>query len=73
MFDIFDAEGLDIAFWYTFASYHLPHRDDPRTDLDLASTGMVKVHDLPRRTSARRWAKSRVRGPSQPESGTTAS
>jgi hypothetical protein len=44
LLDIFEAEGVDSAFWHVFASYHLPHRDgDPRTDLDLASTGVVKV------------------------------
>jgi hypothetical protein len=41
--DIFNAEGVDAAFVYTFANYHLPHRDDPREDLDLASAGVVKV------------------------------
>ncbi|GAA0420429.1 hypothetical protein Acor_30390 [Acrocarpospora corrugata] len=41
--DILDAEGVDSAFWYTFARYDLPHRDDPRMDFDLASPGVVKV------------------------------
>ena len=40
---IFTAEGVDTAFANTFASYHLPHRRDPRTDLDMASYGVVKV------------------------------
>jgi hypothetical protein len=43
LLDIFDAEGVDTAFAYTFASYHLPHRDDPRQDLDMAAYGVVKV------------------------------
>ena len=30
---------------YTFARYDLPHRDDPRADLDTASAGVVKVLD----------------------------
>jgi hypothetical protein len=38
-------EGVDYAFWYTFARYDLPHRDDPREDFDLASRGLVKVLD----------------------------
>lgn len=40
---ILDDEGVDAAFWYTFARYDLPHRDDPRTDFDMASCGVVKV------------------------------
>jgi hypothetical protein len=35
---IFDAEGVDSAFWFTFAGYRLVHRDEPRTDLDMASS-----------------------------------
>jgi hypothetical protein len=41
--DLLDAEGVDTAFANTFASYHLPHRRDPRADLDMASYGVVKV------------------------------
>jgi hypothetical protein len=41
--DILTAEGVDSAFVYTFARYDLPHRSDPRLDLDLASAGVVKV------------------------------
>jgi hypothetical protein len=41
--DILNAEGVDAAFVYTFANYHLPHRQDPREDLDMASAGVVKV------------------------------
>ena len=44
--DVFDAEGVDAAFVYTFARYDLPHRDDPRADLDRASPGVVKVLDV---------------------------
>lgn len=43
LLDIFTAEGVDTAFVCTFASYNLPHRDDPREDFDLASYGVVKV------------------------------
>jgi hypothetical protein len=43
LLEVFDAEGVDTAFVYTFANYHLPHRDDPREDLDLAAYGVVKV------------------------------
>jgi hypothetical protein len=43
LLDAFDAEGVDTAFAYTFAARYLPHRDDPREDLDMASCGVVKV------------------------------
>ena len=43
LLDIFNAEGVDSVFVYTFANYDGPHRDDPREDLDLASYGIVKV------------------------------
>ena len=45
LLDVFDAEGVDSAFVFTFALYDLPHRPDgdPRDDLDLASYGIVKV------------------------------
>jgi hypothetical protein len=33
----------DTAFVNTFASWHLPHRGDPREDLDMAGYGVVKV------------------------------
>src|SRR5690606_21310240 len=40
---IVDAEGVDSVFVNTFARYDLPHRPDPRQDLDAASYGVVKV------------------------------
>jgi hypothetical protein len=43
LLELFEAEGVDTAFAYTFANYHLPHRADPREDLDMASCGVVKV------------------------------
>jgi hypothetical protein len=45
LLDVFDTEGVDSAFVYTFARYDLPHRSTPREDLDLASYGIVKVLD----------------------------
>jgi hypothetical protein len=47
LLDIFDAEGVDTAFVFTFVSTQLPHRPagDPRDDLDMASYGIVKVLD----------------------------
>ncbi len=41
--DVFDREGVDAAFVYTFANYHLPHRAEPRADLDMAAAGIVAV------------------------------
>ena len=43
LLEVFETEGVDAAFVYTFARYDLPHRDDPRVDLDTASAGVVKV------------------------------
>jgi hypothetical protein len=43
MLAIFDAEGVDTTLVFTFAGYALPHRCNPRDDLDLASYGIVTV------------------------------
>ncbi|WP_280370831.1 hypothetical protein [Nocardia wallacei] len=43
LLEIFDSEGVDSTFVFLFALYNYPHRADPRTDLDLASLGIVKV------------------------------
>lgn len=40
-----DEEGVDGAFWFTFASYGYPFHPDPIYDLDCASYGVVKVLD----------------------------
>jgi len=40
---IFAEEGVDLAFWFTFAAYPLVHAPDPRSDLDMASYGVVKM------------------------------
>jgi hypothetical protein len=45
LLEVFENEGVDAAFVYTFARYDLPHRDDPYLDLDRASAGVVKVLD----------------------------
>jgi hypothetical protein len=42
---IFVAEGVDSAFVNTFALHQLPHRPNPREDLDVGSYGIVKVLD----------------------------
>ena len=43
LLDIFTTEGVDAAFVCTFVCYGLPHRSDPREDLDMASWGVVKI------------------------------
>ncbi|HYB85864.1 MAG TPA: hypothetical protein VEC76_03370 [Streptosporangiaceae bacterium] len=40
---VFADEGVDLAFWFTFAGYRLGHDPDPRRDLDMASYGVVKM------------------------------
>lgn len=44
---IFQSEGIDAAFVYTFANFHLPRRCGRWADLDLASAGIVSVRDEP--------------------------
>ncbi|MBF6176169.1 hypothetical protein [Nocardia blacklockiae] len=47
LLEIFDDEGVDSTFVFLFALHDFPHRPDadPRTDLDLASLGIVKVFE----------------------------
>jgi len=40
---VFTEEGLDLAFWFTFAGYRNTASADPRHDLDLASHGLVSM------------------------------
>jgi hypothetical protein len=43
LLDIFEAEGVETAFVYTFARYDLPHGSALHEDFDMASKGVVKV------------------------------
>lgn len=43
LFALFEEESVDTGFWFTFAGYTLPHRSDPRYDLDLASYGVCAL------------------------------
>jgi hypothetical protein len=45
LLEIFTQEGVDSAFVFSFVLYQLPHRGDPRQDLDRASYGIVKVYE----------------------------
>ncbi len=40
---IFEEEGVDLSFWFTFAGYNLLHNAEPRQDLDLISYGVVTM------------------------------
>ncbi|KAB2346146.1 hypothetical protein [Actinomadura rudentiformis] len=42
---VYEAEGVDAAFWFTFAGYARPHDPEPGRDLDLGSYGVVKMLD----------------------------
>ncbi|MBO7742648.1 hypothetical protein I8J29_00475 [Paenibacillus sp. MWE-103] len=39
---VFEEEGADAAFWFTFVMPYYPHRGEPALDLDIASYGVVK-------------------------------
>ena len=43
LLDIFDEEGADAAFVYTFARWDLPTSSDPERDFDIASLGIVQI------------------------------
>ncbi|HET9636715.1 MAG TPA: hypothetical protein VFP26_12370 [Gemmatimonadaceae bacterium] len=45
LLEVFDSEGVEYAFVYTFARYDLPHHSDAEKDFDLTSRGIVKVVD----------------------------
>jgi len=45
LLEIFTEEGVDSVFVFAFVLYQLPHRRDPREDLDVASYGIVKVYE----------------------------
>jgi hypothetical protein len=51
--EIFEAEGVDLAFWFTFAGYGLVPGPGPRRDLDLASYGLVKMTPAARAPATR--------------------
>jgi hypothetical protein len=44
LLEIFEQEGVDTVFWFTFATYMATHRaDQPRFDLDMGAYGVVKM------------------------------
>jgi hypothetical protein len=40
---VFAAEDVDLAFWFTFAGYSHPTSPDPQLDVDMASYGLVTM------------------------------
>jgi hypothetical protein len=46
---VYDSEGVDSVFVYTFARYDLVDRSESREDFDMASAGIVRVLDGGRR------------------------
>ena len=52
MLAIYETEGIDSAFWFTFAGFEFPrHHTDPHRDHDLASYGAVAVLEHGRGTT----------------------
>lgn len=65
MLAIYEAEGIDSAFWFTLAGYESPRdRTDPHRDLDVASYGVVAVLEHERGTAYpdMAWEPKRVFG-----------
>jgi hypothetical protein len=44
LLQIFEEEGIDGAFVFTFVSPSYPYSDDPMFDLDMASYSIVKTY-----------------------------
>ncbi|MDH6119594.1 hypothetical protein [Kitasatospora sp. GAS204B] len=59
---VFEEEGVDSAFWFTFAHYRAPHREEPRHDLDLGSYGVVALlpPEAPQARPGLGWRPKRV-------------
>jgi hypothetical protein len=49
LLNVFESEGVDSVFVYTFARYDLVDRGKPSEDFDVASAGLVRVLDGGRR------------------------
>ena len=60
LLDVFDADGVDSAFWFTFAAYSHPRHDDPRLDLDLAGYGVVSPWNDGNGVTDTEWTRRRV-------------
>jgi hypothetical protein len=54
---VFAEADVDAAFWFTFAGYDMPRREDRRHDLDLASYGLVAMGE-----DGRSWSRKAAFG-----------
>ncbi|MEV8095702.1 hypothetical protein [Kitasatospora sp. NPDC085879] len=64
---VFEEEGVDAAFWFTWAGYRAPHRpEDPAHDLDLGSYGVVALENGTRRPKAVFTALAEAYRPDRP-------
>ena len=59
---ILDADGADGAFVWTFADPWLTHSADPRHDLDMTSTALVKTRERGRGTEGLPWEPKQAFG-----------
>jgi hypothetical protein len=59
---ILDAEGADGAFIWTFADPWLTHSADPRHDLDMTSTALVKTRERGHGTEGLPWEPKQAFG-----------
>ncbi len=57
---IYDTENVDSAFWFSFAGFALPHRDEPVLDLDMASYGVVAVEEPSAHRAGITWVPKEV-------------
>ena len=69
---LYEEEGIDTAFWFSFANYDKPRRADPGQDLDLASYGLVAVPESGHGDGGQAWVPKEAftalaRHPHQPQ------
>ena len=60
LLEIYQRHGIDTAFWFTFASWNRPHRQNPREDLDIASFGVVKLTEQQSPAAIPPWSPKAV-------------
>lgn len=60
LLEIYERHGIDTAFWFTFASWNRPYRQNPREDLDMASFGVVKVGEQQSPAAIPPWSPKAV-------------
>ena len=55
LLDLYARESVHGAYVFDFMQASFPHTDDPATDLDMATYGLVKVHPIGSRDTSVRW------------------